>query len=447
MNVEVVPVADLVGVCPAAATPVAPTPSRDKGAVVASSAGLCRLGRGEPDTATAVLGPRTPQDPRVVSTKGLRAAGDGTGCPPPLVSLCVTARDGALLVLVAPAVAGGMAVVTVVTKSSQPVEVGGRLVLLGNVLVGGVVASKVARLVPVALESGPWVLLVLAEGAVPSVLLSEWVVSTWAVAPEVPVQDAAVAFCTFVWPTVSEVIPAVGLSSVARSSGDGLAVTITWLGVGPAALAPWFSSVLTSRNPIPTARPVALPLGWESPEAPIACSGAVGDTGDMTVVISWGMLDGDTSRAIPTLALPSRRGVTSACDAMGTVTALGPPGVSDTALPGALLGDGISVPGASTIWDPCQSTGVSADLGVTSVPGAVEPAVGPGWLWLGCASGTGRLALVSSSIVVALPLVSDADPIPASLTGVLLTKENGWAVGTVPMPNAEMEGGGAAAAA
>lgn len=72
--------------------------------------------------------------------------------------------------------------------------------------------------------------------------------------------------------------------------------------------------------------------------------------------------------------------------------------------------------------------------------------MGPGWLWLGCASGTGRVASVSPGIVVALPLGSDADPIPASLLGVLLTEEDGWAAGTVPMPNAAMEGGGAAAA-
>lgn len=316
-----------------------------------SPAGLCRLGRGEPDTAKAVLGPGIPQGPRVVSSTGLRAAEDGTGCPPPLVSLCVTARDRALLVPVAHAVAGGMAVVTLVTKVSQPVEVVGRLVLLGTVLVDGAVAGVVARLVPLVLESGTRVLLVLAEGAAPSVLLSDLVVSTWAVVPVAPVWGAAVASHTFVWPTASEVIPAVGMLSVAGGSGDGLAVTIRWLGAGPAALAPGFSSVLTSRNPIPVACPVVLPLGWGSPEGPIAGSGAAGDSGDVTAAISWGMLVEDTSRAIPTLALPSRRGETSACDAMGTVTALGPPGVSDRALlvPGAVLGDGISVPGASTI--------------------------------------------------------------------------------------------------
>lgn len=110
------------------------------------------------------------------------------------------------------------------------------------------------------------------------------------------------------------------------------------------------------------------------------------------------------------------------------------------------MGDGISVPGASTIWGPAQSTGVSADLGVMPVPGVVEPAVGPGRLWLGCASGTGRAASVSPGIVVALPLASDTDPNPASLLGVLVTKEDGWVAGTVPMPNAAMEGGGAAAA-
>lgn len=70
--------------------------------------------------------------------------------------------------------AGGMAVVTLVTKVSQPVEVVGRLVLLGNVLVDGVVA----RLLPVALESGTRVLLVVAEGAGLLVALSERVVST-----------------------------------------------------------------------------------------------------------------------------------------------------------------------------------------------------------------------------------------------------------------------------
>lgn len=117
-----------------------------------------------------------------------------------------------------------------------------------------------------------------------------------------------------------------------------------------------------------------------------------------------------------------------ACGAMGTVAALGPPGVSDTALPvpDAVLGDGISVPGTSTIWGPAQSTGVNADLGVTS--------------------GAGRVASVSPDIVVALPLASDVDPVPASLTGVLLTKEDGWVAGTVPVPNAVMGGGAAAAA-
>lgn len=351
--------------------------------------------------------------------------------------------------LVVRAVTGGMAVVTPVTKVSQPVEVVGRSALLGNVLVDGVVAGMVARYVPLVLESGTRVLLVLAEGAAPLVLLSELLVSTWAVVPVAPIQDAAVASCTFVWPTASGVIPAVGLSSVPGGSGDGLAVTNTRLGADPSALAPGFSSVLPSRNPIPIARPVAPSLGWGSPEAPVACSGAARDSGDVTAAISWGMLDGDISRDIPTLALPSRRGGTSACDAVGTVTALGPPGVSDTALPvpGAVLSDGISVPGASTIWGPAQSTGVSADLGVTPVPGVVEPAAGPGWLWLGCPSGTGWVASVSPGIVVALSLASDADPIPASLIGVLLTKEDGWVAGTVPMPNAAMEGDGAAAAA
>lgn len=353
-------------------------------------------------------------------------------------------RGGALLVLVARAVAGAMAVVPLVAKVSQPVEVVGKLVLLGNVLVDGVVASMVARLVPVALESGTRVLLVLAEGAAPSVLLSEGTVATWAVLPVPPGQDAALVSHAFVWPTASEVIPAVGLSSVAGGSGDGLAVAIAWLGDGPAALAPGFSSVLTSWNSIPIACPMVLPWGWGSPEAPTACSGAARG---MIAAISWGMLDGDTSRAIPTLALSSRRGAMSACGAMGTVTALGPLWVSDTAVPvpGAVLVDGISVPGASTVWGPAQSTGVGADLGVTPVPGVIEPAVRPGWLWLGCASGTGRVALVSPGIVVALSLASDADPIPASLIGVLLMKEGGWAAGTVPMPYTVVEAGGAAA--
>lgn len=91
------------------------------------------------------------------------------------------------------------------------------------------------------------------------------------------------------------------------------------------------------------------------------------------------------------------------------------------------MDNGISVPGTSTVWSSAQSTEVSADLGVTS--------------------GTGRVTSVSPGIVVALPLASDADPIPASLIGVLLTKEDGWVAGTVPVPNVVVGGGGAAAAA
>lgn len=95
--------------------------------------------------------------------------------------------------LVARAVAGGMAVVTLVTKVSPPVEVVGRLALLRDVLVDGVVASTAARPVPGALESGTRVLLVVAGGAALSVALSEWGMPTWAVVPVAPVQDAAVA--------------------------------------------------------------------------------------------------------------------------------------------------------------------------------------------------------------------------------------------------------------
>lgn len=112
---EVVPVAGSGGVCVAAGSSVAPTSSRDEGAVTGSSAGLCRLGRGELGAATTGLGPRTPQDPAVVSTEGVPSVGDGTGCLPPSALSSVTAKDRALLVLVAFAVADGMAAVALVT--------------------------------------------------------------------------------------------------------------------------------------------------------------------------------------------------------------------------------------------------------------------------------------------------------------------------------------------
>ena len=204
----------------------------------------------------------------------------------------------------------------------------------------------------------------------------------------------------------------------------------------------------TSRDAVSTTRPVVLPSGRGSPEAPIAGSWLARDSGDMPAVVSWGMLDGDTPRAIPAVALPSRRGRTPARDAMETLAALGTPGVPGTAVPvpGAVLGDHISVPGAAPLWGPAWSGGAGAGPGVTPVPVSAEPAVGPGWLRLGDASGTAEVAPVSHSIVVALPLASGAVPIPASLIGVLLTREDGWAAGPVPTPYAPREDVGAAAA-
>lgn len=231
-------------------------------------------------------------------------------------------------------------------------------------------------------------------------------------------------------------------------SGDGLPVMIVWLGAGAAALAPGFSSMPTSRDAVPTACPTALPLWRRSPEAPIAGGGVAGDSGDMPAAISWGMLDGDTPRAIPVVALFSRRGGVPACDVTGTLAALGTPGVPGTAtpVPGAALGDHVSAPGAAPCWSPVWSGGAGAGPRVTPVAGGAEPTMGPGWLWLGDASDTAGVAPVSHSIVVALSLASDAVPIPASLIGVLLTREDGWAAGPVPMPYTPREDVGAAAA-
>lgn len=270
---EVETVAGSGWVCPPAGSPVAPPPSRDEGAVAGSSAGLCGLGRGEPGTATAGLGPRTPQDPAVVSTKGVRAAGDRTGRLPPPALSCVTARDRALLVLVAFTMADGMAAVAPVTaKVSPPAEVAGRMVLLGNMLAAGVVTG----LVPAVLETGTWVLLVLAGGAAPSAPLSEGVVSTWAVVPPAPDRDAAVVSHACVWPTASEKTLAMGLSSatglrpleagswvLSVASGDGLGV-IRGLRGADALLGTAEGGVATlSRlaSPAPAAGPVTVMLG------------------------------------------------------------------------------------------------------------------------------------------------------------------------------------------
>lgn len=137
----------------------------------------------------AGLGSRTPQVLAAVSTEGVCAAGDRTGCLPLSASSCVTARDRAWLVLVAFTVVDSTAAVALVTtRVSLPAEVAGRMVLLGNRLVAGVVA----RLVPAVLETGTWVLLVLAGGAASSALLSGGVVSAQAVVPPASDWDAAV---------------------------------------------------------------------------------------------------------------------------------------------------------------------------------------------------------------------------------------------------------------
>ncbi|GAB0193615.1 mucin-4 [Grus japonensis] len=221
---EVAPVASSVGVRPAAGCPAIPTPTVDKGAVAGSSAGLCGLGRGESGTMVAELGPRTSQDLAVVSMEGVRAAGDRTGCLPPPASLCVTAGDRALLVLVAFAEADGTAaVVSVSMKVSPPAEVAGRMVLLGDTLAAGTVAG----LVPAVLETGTWVLLMVAGGAAPSAPLSEGVASAQVVEPPTPDQDAAVVSHACVWPTVSEESPPEG-----SSSGMEDATTAGWVFLG-----------------------------------------------------------------------------------------------------------------------------------------------------------------------------------------------------------------------
>lgn len=132
----------------------------------------------------------------------------------------------------------------------------------------------------------------------------------------------------------------------AGGSDDGPAVTTAWLGAGPTALAPGFSSVATFRDVIPTALPAVLRSGWGSPEAPIADGGVARDSGDMPAAISWGMLDGDTPRAIPAVALPSRRGGVPACNAMGMLASLCSPGMPGTVVPtaGAGLGDHVAAP-------------------------------------------------------------------------------------------------------
>lgn len=102
---------------------------------------------------------------------------------------------------------------------------------------------------------------------------------------------------------------------------------------------------------MPTTRLTVLPSGRESPEAPIAGSGAVRDSGDMLAAIPGETLCGDTPGVISAVVLPFRRGGTLACDVTGAVAALGTPGVPGTAvpMPGAALRDHVSVPGAA----PC----------------------------------------------------------------------------------------------
>jgi len=219
----------------------------------------------------------------------------------------------------------------------------------------------------------------------------------------------------------------------ARGSGDGPAVTISWLGAGPAALSPGFSSVPTSRDAVPTACPVVLPSGCGSPEAPFAGGGVAGDSGD-------------TPRAIPAVALPSRRGGEPALDATGMLAALGTPGVPGTAVPSGVLGDHVSALGAAPCWGPVQRGGAGAGPGVTPVPEGAASTAGPGWPWLGDTSGTAGVAPESHSIVVAFSVASDAAPVPASLVGELLTREDGWAAGPALMPYTPREDVGAAAA-
>lgn len=116
-----------------------------------------------------------PQVLEAVSTKGLCAAWCRTGCPPPPSFMCITARDGALLVVVAFAVADITAVVApVTTEFSHPSEVPCRMLLLGNMLADGVMPG----LVPPLLETGTQVLSVLAGGAAPLSSLSKVAVST-----------------------------------------------------------------------------------------------------------------------------------------------------------------------------------------------------------------------------------------------------------------------------
>lgn len=271
---EDVPVAGSEEAHPAADSLLALTPSRDEGAVAGPSAGLCRLGRGELGTAMAGLGLRMLRGPAVVSTERLRSAGDRTGCPLLPALLRVTARDRTLVVLVALAGADGMAVVAAVTTNVSPLaEVAGGMVLLGNMLVAGMVAG----LLPAVLETGTWVLLVLARGAAPSAPLSEGVVSPWAVVlPPASDRDMAVVSHACVWPTASEETLAMGLSSVTRlrpieagswvlsvASEDGLGVTRGLCGV-EALLATTERGVVTlSRlaSPAPAAGPVMVMLG------------------------------------------------------------------------------------------------------------------------------------------------------------------------------------------
>lgn len=236
-------------------------------------------------------------------------------------------------------------------------------------------------------------------------------------------------------------------------SGDDPAVTITRLEAGPdalvprtaAALAPGSSSVLTSGNTVPSTCPTVLPIGWGSPEAPITGSGVGTDSEDIPAAVFRGTLDGDTCGAIPAVGLPSRRGGTSPRNATEAVVALGTPGVPGTAMPmpGAVLSDHVPVPGAAPRWGPAPSGEAGVGPGVTPVPRDAEPAVGPGWLRLGDASGAAGVTLFSHSIVVALPPAVDAVPIPSSLTGVLLMMET---AGLVLMPYLLREDVGAGAA-
>lgn len=203
-------------------------------------------------------------------------------------------------------------------------------------------------------------------------------------------------------------------------SGVGLVLTITWLGSAPTASVSGFFSMSTSNDSVPTACPPVLPSRRGSPEASVGGEMAR-DSRDIPTAVSWGMLNEDTLTIIPAVTLPSRRGETSASDATGI-------------LAGAALGDCASAPEGASSCSAAWGSRAGRGPGVTPVPEGAEAAAGPGWLWLGNASGTARVAVVSHSVVVVLPLASDAVPIPTSLSGGSLTREGGWAAGSDLMP-------------